>query len=77
MDTDEAMTWIANTDNQRKICNMIGEKVSFKARMYDIIAFNVPLSLKPTTDKHRVEICEANNLDMDTITSMKWAKAIN
>ena len=44
--------------------------------MYDIIAFNVPLSIEPTTDEHQAKICEANNLDVDTISSMKWAKAI-
>lgn len=77
MDTDKAATLIANINIQRKICNKIGEKVSFKARTYDIIAFNIPLSLEPSTYEHQIKICKANNLDTDTITKMKWAKAIN
>ena len=39
------------------------------------MAFNVPIVIDPRDENHRTEICEANDLDANTITAAKWAKA--
>ena len=77
MNTDEAAVWLAKTDNQTKICEKIGNGTKFRARTFNIIAFNVPLAIETNNNEHRLEICEANDLDPNTINSIKWAKSIN
>jgi hypothetical protein len=75
-ENDETATWLSSADNQRKICNKIGAHAEFRNRTYNIIAFNVPLAINPDDAEHRLEICEANNMDGTTISSAKWAKAV-
>ena len=78
-DSDEAANWLLVSENQRKICAEIGANAEFRARAFNIIAFNVPIALDPNNADHILEICEANNLDLEpaTITAAKWAKAID
>jgi hypothetical protein len=76
-ESDDAAKWIATGENQHRICEEIGANTIFRTRTYNIMALNVPLVLDPDNDDHRLEICEANNLDQTAITSIKWAKAIN
>jgi hypothetical protein len=75
-DTDETANWLACAENQRKLCDKIGANVEFRYRSYNIIAFNVSTAINPGDDEHRQEICEANNLEPSTITSARWAKAV-
>ena len=77
MDTDKAASWLSNTDNQKRVCDCIGDNTSFKPRTFDIIAFNIPFSIDPTNDAHRQEINEVNNMDLNTIPKIRWAKAID
>jgi hypothetical protein len=77
MDTDAAAAWLAEQENRDKTCNKIGPGVSFRSRVHNLIAFNVPLGLSPENQNHRLEICEANSLDPDIITSIKWVKPIH
>jgi hypothetical protein len=76
-DSDDAAKWIAADENQHKICKELGDNTTFRTRTYNIMALNIPLILDPENNDHRLEICEANNLDQSAITSIKWAKAIN
>jgi hypothetical protein len=76
-DSDEVARWLATDENQHRLCEAIGSNTVFRHRTYNIMALNVPLALDPANDDHRLEICEANNLDRTAITSIKWAKAIN
>ena len=76
MDTDNAATWLSATENQCKLCDKIGSNAEFKARTYNVIAFNVSLSINPDNLDHCLEICEVNGLERDSITSAKWAKAV-
>jgi len=76
-DSDEAAVWLASSTNQGRICEKIGPKAEFRGRGYNIIAFNVPTDINPEELNHRIEICEANDLELTTIVSMKWAKAVN
>jgi hypothetical protein len=77
MDSEAATTWITNQENQVKLCNKIGEGVSFRTRVHNLIAYNVPLGITPEDVKHRQEVCEANNIDSEVITTMKWVKAVH
>ena len=76
MDSDAAATWLSEQENRDKICNKIGPGVSFRSRVHNLIAFNVPIGISPENQSHRQEICEANNLDPDIITTIKWVKPI-
>ena len=76
-DNDEAASWFLITDNQRSLCDKIGSNAEFRTRSFNIIAFNVSLAINPEKEDHLSEICEANDLEPDTITSAKWAKAID
>jgi hypothetical protein len=77
MDSDEAATWLLRDDNQLKLCNKIGPNIVFKTRVYNVIAFNVSLTINPDDERHRIEICEANGLESNVISSIKWAKPVN
>jgi hypothetical protein len=69
--------WLVKQENRDKLCNRIGPGVVFRARVHNLIAFNVPLGISPEDNNHRLEVCEANSLDPDTITLMKWIKPIH
>ena len=77
MDSDAAATWLSEQENQDKICNKIGPGVVFRSRVHNLIAFNVPLGISPENQGHRQEVCEANNLDPETITMLKWVKPVH
>ena len=77
MNTDEAAVWLAKTNNQTKICKKIGNGSKFQAQTFNIIAFNIPLAIETNDNEHRLEICKANNLDPNTINSIRWVKSIN
>ena len=76
-ENDEMANWLANQDNQHTICEKIGTNTEFQNRTFNIIAFNVPIALNPEDTDHHIEICEANNLEESTITTAKWAKAVD
>lgn len=76
-DTDATATWLSNVDNQRKLCILLGENTEFRNRLYHTIALNVPIALNPDEAKHCVEIHEANDLEPQTVTQARWAKAID
>ena len=75
-ESDEAATWLLNKSNQRRLCDAIGSNTEFRTRAYNTIALNVPIALNPEEAGHRLEICEANNLELSNITTIRWAKAI-
>jgi hypothetical protein len=79
MDSDTATKWLAEGENWAKLCTKIGPGVVFQPRVHNLIAFNVPLGISPEDQKHRLEVCEANSLDKDTITAtgMKWVKPVH
>ena len=77
MDSDAAATWLSEQENRDKACNKIGPGVSFRSRVHNLIAFNVPLGISPENQSHCQEICEANSLDPDTITTLKWVKPVH
>ena len=74
-DNDELAAWLSNETNQRRICDSIGSNAEFRTRIFNIIAFNVPLAINPEASNHKAEICEANNLEPSTISMARWAKA--
>ena len=76
--TDSIAIWLAQVENQKKICDKIDPSVNFKARSFTVIALNAPTDMDPKNPSHLAEICEANNLatDQQPITSANWAKVI-
>src|ERR1700678_804902 len=76
-DSDEVATWLTSSANQARLCDKLGDKAEFRNRSYNIIVFNVPLTINPEEEGHRMEICEANGFEPTTIVSAKWAKAVN
>jgi hypothetical protein len=77
MDSNAATKWLIEGENRARICNKIGPGVVFRSRVHNLIAFNVPLGITPEDQNHRIEVCEANNLDKDTIMAMKWIKPVH
>ena len=75
-DNDEAAGWFSRPSNQRRLCDKIGSNAEFRMRSYNVIAFNVSLTINPKDENHLAEICEANNLEPAAITAAKWAKAV-
>jgi len=75
-ENDETAAWLGSRANQEALCKALGEGVSFKPRSFNIIAYNVALTIEPDNVKHLQEIGEVNHLDPDTITTLRWAKPI-
>ena len=68
---------IANSGNSVKFCSMLGDEVAFKTRAFNVLAFNVPLTIDTNNSKHREEINEANGLEENAILVICWAKPAN
>ena len=77
VDSDYAAAWFTNDSNRADFCNILGEGVKFKPRTFNVIAFNVPLTIDPLDDKHKEEINEVNDLEDNAISALRWAKPIN
>jgi hypothetical protein len=78
VDSDVAATWFADASNRVEFCCLIGEEVSFQNRAYNVLVFNAPLTIDPTSIRHRAETNELNGLeDGERITLLRWAKPIN
>jgi hypothetical protein len=77
MDSDAATTWLADQENRNKLCRKIGPGVTFRTRVHNLIAFNVPLEISPDDKNHRLEVSEANGLDLGSLTEMRWIKPIH
>lgn len=76
-ESDEMAKWLSNKENQRRFCDNIGSNTEFRTRTFSVIAFNVPIAINPEDADHRLEICEANNLEPSNIISARWAKAVD
>ena len=74
-DNDEAARWLSRPENQRKLRDKIGPNIQFIGRTYNVLAFNVPIVINPGDENHRAEICESNDMEANTISAAKWAKA--
>jgi len=76
VDDDDAASWMKLDENRAALCSALGPSVMFKARVHNVIAFNVALTIDPDNQKHREEICKANYLNEDAIVAMRWVKPI-
>ena len=77
VDSDAAAKWFTDGVNRAEFCSALGDGFVFKTRIFNVLAFNTPLNLDPTNDSHMEEINEANDLDNNKITAMRWAKPID
>ena len=76
LETDEAFRWINKRENKFSFSVEIGPDVVFKPRSHTIIAFNVPLTIDPDNESHRKEICDANHLEEEAISLIRWVKPV-
>lgn len=77
VDSDSAAVWFTNNSNRAELCKILGEEVKFRSRAFNVMAYNVPLTIDPLEDKHREEINEVNDLEDNKVSSIQWAKPIN
>jgi hypothetical protein len=77
VDSDALAIWFANKVNRVEFSSMIGDEVSFKTRLFKVIAYNAPLNLDTRDANHQDEIHEANGLEEDTIKEFRWAKPLD
>ncbi len=75
-DNDKIAAWLRKESTAEEFCEKIGPGAKFKTRTYDLIAYNVPLTLEPTNPNHLTEINEVNQLDPGVIKSARWVKPI-
>ncbi len=73
---DDAANWIRSPHNQNALCAALGPGSTFRSRTFQMIALNVSLLLDPTNKEHLKEICEVNQLEDETISTIRWAKPI-
>jgi len=76
LETDEAFRWINKKENKFQFSVEVGLDVVFKPRSHTVIAFNVPLTINPENKAHRKEICKANHLETESISSIRWVKPV-
>lgn len=78
VDSDYSAKWFANKVNRTEFCIRLGESISFKPRLYNVLAQNAPLTIDPEDEKHiEEEVNEINDLEDNAILAMRWAKLIN
>ena len=70
-DNDKIAAWLRKESTAEEFCEKIGPGAKFKTRTYDLIAYNVPLTLEPTNPNHLTEINEVNQLDPGVIKSAR------
>lgn len=77
VDSDYSAKWFANKVNRTEFCIRLGESISFKPRLYNVLAQNAPLTIDPEDEKHIEEVIEINDLEDNAVLAMRWAKPIN
>jgi hypothetical protein len=78
VDSDELAKWLTNGVNRAELCGKLGDRVTFRPRRYNVLVFNVPLTIDPTNPVHREELNEVNGTgDINSILALRWAKPIN
>ena len=70
VDKNEAASWLKVKDNHDAFCSTVGPNVIFKTQAYNLIVFNVALTLDPDNQRYQEEICEMNHLNKDMIIGM-------
>jgi hypothetical protein len=63
---DEFAKWFTNRVNRVELCGKLGEGISFRPRVYNILAFNMPLKMEPGNPIHRAEVNEANKHNLSS-----------
>ena len=76
MENDAAACWMNETSNRITFCKAVSPKATIKPRTYSLIAFNVAISFELENQKHHKEVCEANHIDEENITALRWAKPV-
>ena len=59
---DHAARWMRDEANTKRFCSELGTKATFRKRIYNLIAFNVLITMEPENVNHIKEIHETNQL---------------
>ena len=76
MADDHVARWMKEETNVKRFCEAVGTNVTFRKRIYNLIAYNVPITMEPENDNHIKEIHETNQLEPRTIKVARWVKPI-
>jgi hypothetical protein len=76
VDSDTLAKWFTDVVNRVELCSVLGEGFTFRPRLYNVMAFNAPLNLNPENPKDREEISETNEMGVNAILALRWAKPI-
>jgi hypothetical protein len=77
VDSDAAVNWFTNHANRIELCGIMGDNVSFRTRIFNVLAYNAPLTIDPAEQKHVDELNEINDLEETPIAAIRWAKPMN
>ena len=70
MDSDAGVAWLKDKNNAKSLCDSLGPGLTFKTRLYSILAYNASMALDPDNADHMKEIAEANDISENGLTSM-------
>ncbi|PPQ87141.1 hypothetical protein CVT25_000283 [Psilocybe cyanescens] len=77
--TDDGAKWFHTANNADRLFSSLGESgegAQRKARTYNLIAYYVPVEFETDNRKHIDEMLETNNLHIDDLERVRWAKPI-
>ena len=74
MDSDAGAAWLKDKNNAKSLCNSLGPGLTFKTRLYNVLAYNASMALDLDNMDHMKEIAEANDISENGLTSMRWVK---
>ncbi|KAF8154053.1 hypothetical protein B0H34DRAFT_817929 [Crassisporium funariophilum] len=71
METDAGAEWIRAERNGKALFEALGQGIHFKARSYNLIAYNSPLEIDPGNPDHIQEICKVNSIADGQLMAMR------
>jgi len=74
LNSKEAVSWIRETYNEVTFANAFSPKAHIRERAFNLIVPRVPITFKPSNDKHLHKIKEANSLNLNVISKARWIK---
>jgi len=76
LNSSEAVKWIREPGTEVIFIEEFSTKMHIRERAYSLIVPRVPVTFKPSDDKHLCKMEEANSLDKNTICKARWIKLL-
>ena len=77
METDVGATWLMKPANTCLLCDALSPGLNIKQRNFNVFVYNASTALNPKNADHLKEIAETNNIQNDTLVTMRWVKPMN